>query len=142
MTIFKICLLLSAIGLFIFACAENKTASSNTTNIVVTNTNTAANTTLPTAAPDELAAAKKIYLNTCIKCHKEDGTGGETNIDGTKIKAPNFTSDKLKKEPDSEFIDIIKNGQTDDGMPAFKDRLGEEDIKNLVKLIRREFQKQ
>jgi mono/diheme cytochrome c family protein len=141
MKILKIGLCLSAVALFVFACSENKTANSNTTNIVVTNTNTVANAA-PTAAPDELASAKKIYLNTCIKCHKEDGTGGESEIDGKKIKAPNFTSDKLKKEPDAEFIETIENGDKEEGMPAFKGRLSEEDIKNLVRLIRREFQKQ
>src|SRR5687768_12348100 len=138
MKIIKLILVLSTIALFVFACSENKAANSNTTSIVVTNTNPATNSA-PTVAPDELASAKQIYLNTCIKCHKEDGTGGETNIDGTKIKAPNFTSEKLKKEPDSEFIEIIKNGEKEEGMPAFKDRLSDEQIKNLVKLIRREF---
>jgi len=141
MKIIKLSLVLSTIALFVFACSENKAANSNTTSIVVTNTNPATDSA-PTVAPDELASAKQIYLNTCIKCHKEDGTGGETNIDGTKIKAPNFTSEKLKKEPDSEFIEIIKNGEKEEGMPAFKDRLSDEQIKNLVKLIRREFQKQ
>ena len=142
MKFLKLCLCLSAIGLFIFACSENKTANTNTTNIVVTNTNTAVNAASPTAAPDELASAKKIFLNTCVKCHKEDGTGGESNIDGTKIKAPDFTSDRMKKEPDSEFIEVIKNGEKEEGMPSFKDRLSDEEIKNLVKLIRKEFQKQ
>src|SRR5215204_2969525 len=139
MKILKLCLCLSAIALFIFACSENKSATSNTTNIVVANTKTA-NTGQPTAAPDELASAKKIFLDKCIRCHKEDGTGGETNIDGTKIKAPNFTSDKLKKEPDSEFIETIEKGAKEDGMPAFKGKISDEEIKNLVKLIRKEFQ--
>src|SRR5215213_3952977 len=141
MKIIKLCLCLSAIGLFIFACSENKTANSNTTNIVVTNTNTATNAA-PTAAPDELASAKKIYLDKCVRCHKEDGTGGKTEIDGVKINAPNLTSDKLKKEPDSEFIEAIEKGFPDDGMPAFKGKISDAEIKNLVKLIRKEFQKQ
>ncbi|HEY8561520.1 MAG TPA: cytochrome c [Pyrinomonadaceae bacterium] len=131
----------AALAFFIFACSENKTADSNAANVVVTNAGTAAANNQPSAAPDELAAAKKIYLNTCIKCHKEDGTGGETDLNGKRIKAPNFTSERLKKESDAEFIEVIKNGEPDEGMPAFKDRLGEEDIKNLVKLIRTEFQK-
>jgi mono/diheme cytochrome c family protein len=141
MKIVKLCLFLSAIALFIFACSDNKTATTNTSNIVVTNTNTAANTQ-PTAAPDELASAKKTFLDKCVRCHKEDGTGGKTEIDGVKINAPNLTSDKFKKEPDSEFIKAIEKGFPDDGMPAFKGKISDEEIKNLVKLIRKEFQKQ
>ena len=146
MKIFKMCLCLSAIGLFIFACAGNQTTTSNSTNRAAANTNSpsnsAVNTATPTAAPDELASAKKIFLDKCVRCHKEDGTGGETNIDGRKIKAPNFTSDKLKKEPDAEFIEAIEKGFPDDGMPGFKGKISDDEIKNLVKLIRKEFQKQ
>ncbi|HVE55238.1 MAG TPA: cytochrome c [Pyrinomonadaceae bacterium] len=144
MKVLKFCLVLSVIALFVFACSENKPANSNTTattNKPAANANTTA-TTQPTAAVDELASAKKIYSEKCVKCHKEDGTGGVTEIDGTKIKAPNFTSDRLKKEVDSEFIETIEKGATDDGMPAFKGKISDQDIKDLVKLIRRDFQKQ
>ncbi len=147
MKILKLCLCLTVTGLFIFACSGNQTATPNSTNRAAANATSPANSAVnaaasPTAAPDELAAAKKIFLDKCVRCHKEDGTGGETNIDGTKIKAPNFTTDRMKKEPDSEFIETIENGAKEDGMPAFKGKIGDDDIKNLVKLIRREFQKQ
>ena len=112
MKILKLCLVLSAIAMFVFACSENKPANSNTTG--ATNKSTAnANTTAtiqPTAAVDELAAAKKTYSEKCVRCHKEDGTGGKTEIDGLKINAPDLTTDKKKKEPDSEFIEAIEKG--------------------------------
>ncbi|HEY0459775.1 MAG TPA: cytochrome c [Pyrinomonadaceae bacterium] len=146
MKILKLSLVFSALALFIFACSENKTANTNTngsnkSNIVVTNADSPTNAP-PTAATDELASAKKIYSEKCVRCHKEDGSGGETDIEGTKIKAPNFTSDRMKKKPDSEFIETIEKGATEDGMPAFKGKISNDDIKNLVKLIRRDFQKQ
>ena len=144
MKIFKLCLVFLAIALFVLACSENKTANTNTTaatNKTAANANPTA-TAQPTAAVDELATAKKIYSDRCVRCHKEDGTGGESVIDGQKIKAPNFTSDRLKKEPDSEFIETIENGAKEDGMPPFKGKISDDDIKNLVKLIRKEFQKQ
>src|SRR5215216_6550684 len=124
MKILKFCLVLSAIALFVFACSENKTANSTTT----ANTNTAANTsatTQPTAVVDELAAAKKVYADKCVRCHKEDGTGGKTEIDGLKINAENLTTDKMKKEPDSEFIEAIEKGFPDDGMPAYKGKISD-----------------
>lgn len=142
MKILKLCLCLSAIALFIFACADNKTTNTTTNfNQPAANTNKPTNAQ-PTAPADELAAAKKIYSEKCERCHKPDGTGGEVDIEGKKIKAANFTSEKLKKEPDSEFIEVIENGETGEGMPAFKGKLTDEEIKSLVKLIRRDFQKQ
>ena len=146
MKFLKACLCLSAIGLFIFACSGNQTANTNSTNRTTANANAPGNSapvgTTPTAAPDELASAKKIYSDKCVRCHKEDGTGGQTDIDGKKIKAPNFAAEKLKKDPDSEFIEAIEKGFPEDGMPAFKGKISDDDIKNLVKLIRKEFQKQ
>jgi len=143
MKILKLCLVLSAIGLFIFACSGNKPTNTSTANVnkPAANSNTPTNTQ-PTAAVDELASAKKIFSEKCVRCHKEDGTGGETDIEGTKIKAPNFTSDRMKKETDQDFTETIENGERDEGMPSFKGKLTDEEIKNLVKLIRRDFQKQ
>lgn len=143
MKILKITLILSTIALFIFACGDNKPANSNTTtaNKTVANTNTTTNTQ-PTAAVDELASTKKIYTEKCERCHKADGTGGKTEIDGEKINAPDFTTDKMKKHPDSDFIETIEKGAAEDGMPAFKGKISDEEIKNLVKLIRKDFQKQ
>jgi mono/diheme cytochrome c family protein len=138
MKILKTSLILTAFALFIFACTENKTANTNTINN--SNTVIVANNTQPAATIDELASAKNIFMKTCVKCHKEDGTGGVTVFEDTTIKAPNFTSDKMKNEDDAEFIETIENGEKEDGMPAFKGKLSEEEIKNLVKFIRREFQ--
>jgi mono/diheme cytochrome c family protein len=141
MKIIKSCLVLAATALFVFACSENKPSTPNTanTNKPAVNTNTA---TTPTAATDELASAKKTFSEKCVRCHKEDGTGGESDIEGKKIKAPNFTTDRMKKETDADFIETIENGEKDEGMPSFKGKLTDEEIKNLVKLIRRDFQKQ
>lgn len=138
MKILKTGLILTAFALFIFACTENKTANTNTTS----NSNTViiANNGQPAAGMDELASAKNIFIKTCVKCHKEDGTGGVTVFEDTTIKAPNFTSDKMKNKDDAEFIKTIENGEKEDGMPAFKGKLSDEEIKNLVKFIRREFQ--
>lgn len=139
MKIIKISLILSAIALFIFACAENK---------IIVNTNTTADTPAnvpvnvqPTAAMDEIASAQKIYMDNCAKCHKEDGSGGKVTIDGETLNAEDLTSAHAKKEADAEFIEHIKEGIPDEGMPAFKDRLSDEQIKSVVKYIRKDLQK-
>ncbi len=113
---------------------------------LTTNENTASNAApfQPEVTPetiDDLASARKIYSEKCANCHKENGSGGLTVLnDGTKIKAPNFTSERLKKDADDDWIEAIEHGAKEDGMPAFKGKITDDDIKNLVKYIRREFQ--
>lgn len=140
MKILKIGLILLTAALFVFACNQTRTTNINTNNAnnaaVVANTNPQ-----PSATVDELAAARKTYSEICIKCHKEGGLGGITEIDGKKIKAPNFTSERMIKDDDADWIKSIKNGIPDEGMPAFKEKLTEQEIKDLVKLIRKDFQK-
>ena len=152
MKFLKLGFILLALTLFIFACQQaNKTSPANT--IIVTNINSSANTNMSTntssantaivnmnAKTDEIASTKKIYTEKCVRCHKEDGTGGITDIEGTKIKAPNFTTDKMKNQADDEFIETIEKGAEEDGMPAFKGKFTDAEIKNLVKFIRSEFQ--
>ncbi len=140
MKFLKIGLVLSFLTLFVFACSQTKiseTAAINN-NSVSANSSPAGTTAQPDV--DEFAAARKIYSENCVKCHKADGLGGLTVVEGRNIKAPNFTSNRQKREPDSEYIDTIENGAEDDGMPAFKGKIDDNDIKSLVKYIRREFQ--
>lgn len=141
MKILKISLISLTVALFVFACSQNKTTetNTNTANVAVVASNSNAQT--PAAAVDELAAARKTYSEVCIKCHKEGGLGGATEIDGKRIKAPNFTSERMIKDDDADWIDSIENGIADEGMPAFKGRLTEQEIKDLVKMIRKDFQK-
>ena len=126
-----------AAALFIAACAETKTPDKAVPDntIVVTNTNAQ-----PTAAPDEFAAARAIYFETCVRCHGETGTGGAAEYEGKKIKVPSYQSKGAMNASDDKLYEYIANGEEGE-MPAFKDRLTEEQMRNLVKFIRREFQK-
>ena len=151
MKILKIGLILSCFALFVFACNQasnniNSNISQSNTNARVNantlaNTNALANSGNTGATPaDEMAAAKTLYLNSCAKCHKEDGTGGISEVEGKKIKAVNFASPGMKKESDEDLFAEIRDGVENEGMPAFKGRLSDEQIKSLVKFIRKEFQ--
>ncbi len=145
MKFLKIGLLTATIALFIFACSADKTAtvtSNNSTAVVTNSTVNAANSAVnkPVAPTDELASTRKIYSEECVKCHKDSGMGGQVEIDGKNLKVPDFTSDKLKNNFDeADWIDVITNGEGSK-MPAFGKKLSEADIKNLVKLIRKDFQ--
>jgi len=150
MKFLKLGLVAACFALFIFACNQaanntaNNTASTGNTNAransnTLANTNMLANAANSTPA-DEIASGKTVYMEKCVKCHKENGTGGEIEVMGEKRKAANFTSEGLKKDPDTELIEAIENGITDEGMPAFKGKLTDEQIKSVVKFIRKEFQ--
>lgn len=122
----------------LFAACSGANVSQNTTNAP---TNQAANnqTAAPVSTPaDELAATRELYLKRCINCHKETGEGGVKEIEGEKIKVPNFKDPRVASEPDSEYIEHIEKGG--DGMPAFKGKITDDEIKNLVRFIRRDFQ--
>lgn len=142
MKILKISSILITFALFAIACGQPAANNSTTNSNVKPNTNTrAVANTQPTVA-DELAAARKNYKEKCASCHKEDGSGGKTDIEGTIINAENLTTDKMKKMDDAKYIDYIENGIKEEGMPAFKGKLSDQEIKDVVKFIRKEFQKQ
>lgn len=136
------------IALFIFACSQNETSKTNTANVSANTTNTAniansnVNVQIPDAINNEMAAAKKIYSEKCASCHKENGTGGKTDFDGTIINAEDLTTEKQKKESDKDYIEAIEKGFPEDGMPAFKGKLTPQEIKDVVAYIRKEIQKQ
>lgn len=139
MRFLKIVLTISVLFLFIAACNETKTTNttiSNNGNSVAQNINSAQ----PTATANELAAAQSIYKENCARCHKDDGSGGKIDIEGTIINADNLTTEKMKNMDDAKYIKYIENGIPDEGMPAFKNKLSDQQIKDVVKYIRTEFQ--
>jgi mono/diheme cytochrome c family protein len=134
MKYFKFSLIFAAI--FIAACTVTTSTTTSTDNKSATNATVAnVNTAAPT---DELASSKKIYSEKCVKCHKEDGTGGSVDLDGSTIKVISYKSDRSMNHDDAKLVDIIKNG--DDDMPAYGKKLSETEIKDLVKMIRKDFQ--
>ena len=143
MRIIKLALVFAALTLFIIACSQPPTTGTNTKPAANTVSNAAApQAEITPATTDDLASARKIYSEQCVKCHKEDGLGGaQTLDDGTRIKAPNFTSARMRKDKDADWIETINNGAKEEGMPAYKGKLSDDEIKDLVKYIHREFQK-
>lgn len=132
----KLILLFTVVAALAVACA-----STNST-LQISNTNAAdTNATPATAAPvnDELADARSTYNAACIRCHKQTGEGGLTDMgDGGTLKVPSFKSGHGLNHTDAQFARQIAKGG--DGMPAFEKRLTPEQIGGLVRFIRREFQ--
>ncbi|HLL14360.1 MAG TPA: cytochrome c [Pyrinomonadaceae bacterium] len=131
----KFVLLLLTVTAFAVACAStNTTLQIGNTNATGTNASTPAN-----APADELAAARATYNAACIRCHRESGEGGATDMgDGGTLKVPSFKSGHGLNHTDAQFARQIAKGG--DGMPGFEKRLTPEQIGDLVRFIRREFQ--
>lgn len=116
--------------LLLTGCQTDKTA--NTPN---------ANSNSPTAkaTPDEFAATRASYEKNCKLCHMENGEGGPVKLDdGTKLKVPSLREGHALKHPDADFVKQISKGG--DGMPAFGDKLKPEEINDMVRFVRHEFQ--
>ena len=99
-----------------------------------------ANTKGPaTATPDEFALARATFDKNCKGCHGETGTGGPVKLeDGTKLKVPSLREGHALHHPDSDFVKQITKGG--DGMPAFGAKLKPDQINDLIRFIRHEFQ--
>lgn len=111
------------------ACRSNQT----------TITNTPANRASSAATPDQFASARANYEKDCKSCHGPNGEGGTVKLDdGSKLKVPSLREGHALRHPDSDFVKQITKGG--DGMPAFADKLKPEEMNDLIKFIRHEFQ--
>jgi mono/diheme cytochrome c family protein len=144
MTKLKIVLCLAACALLVAACTSapesNQTAGANSARPAgaPTATPTAAR---PAPSADELAAIRGVYAKECQRCHKPDGAGGTFEEEGLKpLKVPGLRSGDAARHTDEQLARKITNGDVDEGMPAFKSKLTPEQINELVRFIRVEFQ--
>ena len=119
------------------AASSNATANTNSPSIPgaapATNSNTAAARTASNSNTGSIAnidAAALYTANKCTGCHGADGKGNPNMKD-----VPNFTDAAWqKKETDAELIKTIKNGHKP--MPAYKDKLNDDEIRALVAYVR------
>lgn len=72
-----------------------------------------------------------LYKTKCASCHGADGTASAI---GTKMGAKNFSDPDVAKNTDATWTDITTNGKGK--MPAYKGKLTDDQIKDLVKFAR------
>ena len=87
---------------------------------------------------EPMVAARKVYGQSCARCHGETGAGGVIQIKDFSLKVPSFQDPRVTSDTDDDYRRRIANGGQ--GMPKFKDKLTENEIANLVAYIRAEFQ--
>jgi cbb3-type cytochrome c oxidase subunit III len=72
-----------------------------------------------------------VYKQKCQMCHGADGKGYPA------IKTPDLTDPKWQASvSDKQMTEVIKNGKKGTPMPAFADKLKEDEIQAVVKFVR------
>jgi len=137
MKLFKVALVISVVMIFVAACGNSTGINQTSGNNAQPTAPTTAGADSPPAA-DTLAAARMTFNAACVRCHKADGEGGLLEIDDLKLKVPNLREGGALEETDTRLAAQIASGGK--GMPAFKSRLSPEQIGDLVRFIREEFQ--
>jgi len=130
----KLALFCTVVALFSFACTQTTQPTYSTTTPTATVSPAAA----AKGTPEEFAAARANFKKNCESCHGEKAEGGIVKIDNKRLKVPSLKSEHAIKHPDADLVKKINKGG--DGMPAFKEKLKPEEIQELVRFIRKEFQ--
>ncbi len=127
------------------ACTVTETTNTNanrnsSTPVAVTpaNANAASTNSNTAGAATGLDAAALFNNDTapkCASCHQADGKGNPAMKKSMK-DLPDFTDAAWqKKATDAEMIETIKSGHKP--MPAYKDKLTDDQIKALVAYVRK-----
>jgi cytochrome c553 len=104
------------IALFVFACADEK------------------ETRAGFVIADSKSYEASLFRQNCAICHGLEANGKE--IDGKLV--PSLRYGEAEKKTEQEIYDQIANGKLP--MPAFKNQLTEEEIRRMVKFVRRDLQ--
>jgi mono/diheme cytochrome c family protein len=136
MKLFKLAFVSAFLTLFALACGNTNT--SNTGTQPTPGVSPAPTKAAPSPTPDQLAAARATYADKCSVCHQENGEGGMVKIEDKRLKVPALTKGHALNHTEAELAKQISNGG--EGMPAFKDKLKPEEINDLVRFIRTQFQ--
>ena len=116
MKFLKIPVIALFIGISIIACVDDKTKRKS---FVIA---------------DSKSYEASLFRQNCAICHGQEADGKE--IDGKLI--PSLRFGEAAKKSEAEIYDQIANGKLP--MPAFKNQLTDDEIKRMVKFIRRDLQ--
>lgn len=131
MKLISLALTCVAIALFAVACTETATPTN-------TSTSSATPAAAATASVDEFATARANYKKNCEACHGPEATGGLVKVEKKQIKVPSLKAEHAIKHTDDQLTKMITNGEEE--MPAFKDKMSAQEIAQMVRFIRKEFQ--
>ena len=134
MKLIALALTCAVFALVVSACTE--TATPTNTNTSRAGASPAAAS--PAASVDEFATARANYQKHCEACHGPEATGGLVKVDKKQIKVPSLKTEHAIKHTDEQITKMITNGEEE--MPAFKDKMSAQEIQQMVRFVRKEFQ--
>jgi mono/diheme cytochrome c family protein len=123
-----------AVTLIAVACTETATPTNTSTNT----SRTAAASPAPSASVDPFATARANFTKNCEPCHGPNGEGGLVKVEKKQIKVPSLKAEHAIKHTDDQITKMITNGEEE--MPAFKDKMSQQEIADMVKFVRTNFQ--
>jgi mono/diheme cytochrome c family protein len=91
------------------------------------------------AAATEPSAAdrgRRIYEQHCMECHGSQGRGDGVKAASLSPRPGNLVSAATSAKSDKDLLKIIANGRPRTAMPAWKDRLSEQDQQEVLRYIR------
>jgi plastocyanin len=89
-----------------------------------------------TAGMDTVRAAQPTYIARCAVCHGTDGKANTTIGAHIYPRAADLTAPRTQGKSDGTLFWIIQNGLPHTGMPGWKDTLSDDQIWQLVRLVR------
>lgn len=88
-------------------------------------------------APDSVVErGRVIYLERCVVCHGPEGRGDGPEAPFLSPRPASLISAGSSVKSDAEFLAVIANGKPRSAMPAWKDRLSEEQRREVLAYIR------
>jgi mono/diheme cytochrome c family protein len=91
-------------------------------------------TQFTSAATGDAEKGKIVYDTNCLPCHGERGKGDGPIGAALRPSPTPLISSKARVRSDSDLLTIIRDGRG--VMPAWKNRLKEQDIQNVLAYIR------
>ena len=134
MKLISLALACVAMALVVSACTETATPTNTNTSRAAASPAAPA----PTASVDEFATARANFAKHCEACHGPEATGGLVKVDKKQIKVPSLKADHAKKHTDDQIVKMITNGEEE--MPSFKNKMSPQEITDLMRFVRKEFQ--
>jgi len=78
----------------------------------------------------------KYWTDACARCHGANGSGRDNSGKPLPDNGFDFTdSRKANKKKDSDWIKVTLDGK--DKMPAFKDKMSQTDVENMIPIMRK-----
>jgi mono/diheme cytochrome c family protein len=86
------------------------------------------------APPEKLQAARALYERRCASCHSSDGSGRDGRA--TTPEIPDFTNRRWQDRRTKVKLTVSILDGRGDHMPAFRQKVSENQVQDLVELIR------